>query len=387
VERDDRPAVERWLAAETAARDTDPLAPLAARGVPPALRDGASRVEEGELMTTWLAAAWLSSSDPGVKTELLRRIDGAAALRFELERDLQRVASAPRSLALSKLAVGGGGQAAQPASVFAPDEPAIRIRFAYEHAVAGEALSARWLLRVSGESREVGRSSAALPRVADVAELSLAPAGGARWAEGAYRVEISGRGAVLQEVDFVVEGPRAASERKRPDVAGARPAPAPAPPPAVAALPPARPESPRPAGPVIVLDAALARDVAGGDPRDLVVEFTTARRRLLLWARAQSERGGALTARWYTRDGGDRLLGEHTLTLSAGESKIAFWLEPTDSATAFRSGPMRVDLVADGRVLKSIDFRIREANFLEGMNERLGQFSRELDKLIRGEAR
>lgn len=265
--------------------------------------------------------------------------------------------AAQTPLAFTQLFTAGaarGGKLAEPSREFTPDERTIHLRFAYEGGIAGEELRSRWVWIGPGGPQEIAQSTLRLKKTADRGQFSFSPAEGARWREGAYRVEIVGRGAVLGQADFVVQAARAA-----------------APPPAIA-------------GRVSVVEAVLAKDVEQGQPKDPVTEFSAVRKRLILWARVGAPGGGALTARWYATDGGDRLLGEHTLAVPAGENRVAYWLEVADDKTKFPRGGFRVDLLSAGQTVKQVPFHIRPAGFFEEVGEAFEQLGRELDKAISG---
>lgn len=384
VAQDDRAAVERWLAAEARAKDADPLSPLGRRPASPELEDKAGAVADQDVVVAVLAYAYARGGDPAVKRELLSRLDAALAARQALAREVQQAARAPEPtrLVFTQLftaGVGQGAKLAEPTSEFAPEEPAIHVRFVYEGATPGEELASRWLRSGPGGPAEFARSAVKLAKAGDRGQFSFAPSDGTRWVPGLYRVELSARGGVVAAIDFLVRGPASpvASAVAPPDPIAAAPAPAVPAPPAP------------PAGPVSVLDAALVRDVEQGEARDPATEFSTARRRLVLWARVQAPAaaGGALTARWYATDGGDRLLGEHTLAVPPGESRVAYWLEAASDKVKFKRGRLRVDLVAGDRVVKQLPFRIRQAGFLEEIGGALEQLGKELDKVIKGDGK
>lgn len=357
VARDDRAAVERWLAAETKVRDEDLLAPLGSRPPGQELREKATTLAEQELIVSALALAFVRDRDPEIKRQLLARLDGALAAKETVGREVRLAAKAPapQPLVFTQLFTAGtgqGGRLAEPSSEFSPEEPAVHVRFVYEGGTPGEELRSRWVVRGPGGPREFAQSAVTLQKAADRGQFSFTPAAGTRWQESVYRVEILGRESLVGEIDFLVRGSSA--------------------PPAAAG------------GPVSVLNAVLAKDVENGQPKDPVTEFSTARKRLVLWAQGQAAGGGALTARWYATDGGDRVLAEHTLAVPAGESRVAFWLEVAGENAKFKQGPFRVDLVSGNRVIRQLPFRIRQANFFEELGGALEQLGRELDKAIKG---
>ena len=375
VAGDDRAAVERWLAAEIKARDEDPLAALGARPPSQELREKATTLAERELIVSVLALAFVRDRDPEIKRQLLARLDGAIAAKEAVGREVRLAARAPAPppLVFARLFTAGTGQAgrlAESSSEFSAEEPAIHVRFIYEGGVPGEELQSRWLLSGPNGRQEFAQSAMTLQKSTDRGQFSFAPAAGTRWQEGVYRVEIRGRGSLLAEVDFSVRGPQTAAA---PPVVPPPSAPRPAP--GVVA----------PGGPVGILNAVLAKDIENGQPKDPVTEFSTARKRLVLWAQTQG--GGALTARWYATDGGDRLLGEHTLAVPPGQQPVVFWLEVADAKAKFGRGRFRIDLVSANRVVQQLPFRVREATFLEELGEALEQFGKELDKAIKGDGK
>lgn len=378
VARDDRAGVERWLAAEAKAPSTDPLAPLGSRRPSNELQEKTTAVAKQELFISVFAVAYLRDKDPEVKRQLLGRLDAAITAKQSLTREMQQAAKTPlpKSIVFKQLFTAGTGQdgkLAGPSSEFSPEEPAIHIRFIYEGGIPGEELGSRWVFRAPDGPVEIARSTVKLQKAADRGQFSFTPAEGTRWLEGIYRVEILGRGSVLAEVDFLVRGPQTG--------AGSQVA---APPPVFSLLP-APPMAV--GGPVGVLNAVLAKDVENGQAKEPVKEFSTARKRLVLWAQTQAPNGGALTARWYATDGGDRLLGEHTLPVPPGESRLAYWLEVADKNTKFNRGRFRVDLVSNNQVVQQLSFRIREAGFFEELGEAFEQFGKELEKAIKGEVK
>lgn len=381
VATDDRAAMERWLAAEAKAPDEDPLTPLRSRAPGPELRGKAGALATQELAVGLMASAYLRHKNPDLKQKLLARLDAAIKAKQELGTEVRRAAAAPqpKPLVLARLVTVGQGRAGgepEPVAEFAPDERTIRVLFTYRDATPGEELRSRWTRRDPAGAVEVATPTAKLQRAVGTGEFAFSPPTGGRWAEGPYRVEISGRGRMLADIDFRVGAPPGGAA-----VASAPPGP-------VASLPPPPPPGPGPAaGPVSVVDAVLARDIAEGQAKDPVTEFSTARKRLLLWARVQAPAGGALTARWYAVDGGERLLGEHALAVPAGESRVACWLEVANDQAKFTRGRYRVDLVAGDRVVRQLPFRVREAGFLEGLGEAIEQFGKELDKAIKGEGK
>jgi len=400
VERDDKGAVERWLAAEGQAGDPDPLAALHGRPVPQELSQKASTLAAEELMATALAISFTTATDPEVKRLLLTRIDAALAARQAVSREAERVAKAPlpKPITFPQLFTAGAGQGtklADPSMSFPPDEKIIYLRFAYEGGLPGEELRSRWVYLAASGPQEIGQSAMTLQKPADIGQFSFAPTAGTRLPEGVYRIQLLGRNTLLREVDFLVQAPRVASAPARPPVVTV---PSPAPPPPTVTPPPAAPQppvvatlppppaliAPPPPGLVSVLEAMLAKDIQNGEAKDPTTEFTTARKRLLLWARVQaSGAGGTLTARWYTTEGGERFLGEHILTMPAGESRVAYWLEVASDKVKFPRGRMRVDLVAGDQVVKSLPVQLRQANFFEELSEAVEQFGKELDKLIK----
>jgi hypothetical protein len=389
VERDDRRAVERWLAEEGQAKDTDPLAALHGRPVPQELSQKASALAADDLMTTALAISFTSSTDPGIKRQLLARIDTALAARQAVARDVERVSKTPlpRPITFVQLFTAGAGEGtklADPSTSFPPDEKIVYLRFVYEGAVPGEELRSRWLFLSPTGPQEIGQSAMTLKNATDLGQFSFSPTPGTRWAEGIYRIQVLARNSTLREVDFLVERPRLATAPLRPPAVTA-PAPAPQQSPAVAMLSPsATTTTPPSGGAVSVLDALFAKDIQGVEAKDPTTEFTTARKRLLLWTRVQTTgSGGALTARWYTTEGGERLLGEHLLALPPGESRVAYWLEVASDKIKFPRGRMRVDLVASDQVVKSLPFVVRQGSFFEELTEAVEQFGKDLDKLLK----
>ena len=394
VARDDRAAVERWLAAEAKAPSADPLAPLGSRRPSSELQEKAAAVVEQELFISVLAVAYLKDKDLEVKRQLIERLDATTTAKQGLTREVQQAAKAPmpKPFVFKQLFTAGvskGGKLAEPSSEFSPGEPAIHVRFIYEGGVPGEELQSRWLFRGASGQQEFARNTVKLVKSADRGQFSFTPAEGTRWIEGIYRVEILGRGNLLAEIDFVVRGAQVTSA---PRVAGLEPF---SPPSAPVVEAPSRfpttsslkPGGQMPSGPITVLNAVLAKDVENGQAKDPVKEFSTARKRLVLWSQTQAPNGGALTARWYATDGGDRLLGEHTLAVPPGESRLAYWLEVADKNAKFNRGRFRVDLVSDNRVIQQIPFRIREAGFFEELGEVFEQFGKELEKAIKGEGK
>ncbi len=381
--RDDRAAVERWVAAEAAAGPGDPLASLGTRPQPEALQEQATALARQEALLTAAAIAYLALGDQA-KPRLLAGIDAVAAGRQQLARGTAQAAATPaKPLMLTRLATTGearGGKRAEAATEFPPDEKTINVGYAYRDGAPGEELSARWIHLVPGAPVELTRSSARLQKPVDQGRFSFSP--GRPWTDGLYRVEISARGAVVGETDFLVRGPQAAAvplpfPGRQAAVATKPGAPSPAP----------AASSPAPGGPVSVLEALFAKDVENGEAKDPVTEFSTARKRLVLWARVQAAGGGALTARWFATDGGERLLGEHTLAVPAGESRVAYWLEAAHDKAKFTRDLLRVDLVSGGRVVKSLPLRLRQAGFFDEVGAALEQFGRELEKAIQGEGK
>ena len=383
---DDRQAVERWLAAEAAAPVADPLAALGAQPRPERLQEQSGELARQEARLTALAVIYLNSAEaPAIKRRLLGALDAAAAMRQQLARaGAQTVAAAAaRPLILTRLFVIAGApgrKRAEPAIEFSPDEQTLSVRYAYEGGVPGEELSARWIHRTAAGPVEVGRSTTRVQKAIDQGQFSLSP--GRPWSDGLYRVEIGGRRGIVGETDFLVQGPQVAAVP--PPFPGRPIMTTPAPDATEAIATPAL-TSAAPGSLVSVLDALFARDVENGEAKEPVTEFSTARRRLVLWARVRASGGGALLARWYATDGGDRLLGEHTLGVPAGESRVAYWLEPAHDKGKFHRGPLRVDLIAGGRVIKSLPLRIRQAGFFDELGEAVEQFGRELEKAIQGE--
>ena len=139
------------------------------------------------------------------------------------------------------------------------------------------------------------------------------------------------------------------------------------------------------AGSVTLRDATLARDISNSAPKDPISELSTAQKRLLLWAHVQVDGGSAaIAARWYATETGERLLGEYTLPLPDGESRVVCWLETAAKTSKFPLGPMRVDLIADGRVLKSLVARVHKASLIEELKEAAREIGQEFNKLFTG---
>jgi len=239
----------------------------------------AATVAESDVVVTALAFAYLYTSDPQVKRELLTRLDGAIAARQTLRRDAEQAARAPlpKPIVFTQLFTAGSGQGnrlADPSVSFPPDEKVIYLRFAYEGGVPGEELRSRWVFLSREGPKEIGQSALTMRKAADIGQFSFSPTSGTRFAEGVYRIQLLGRSAVLREVDFVVQAPRVASAPARPSVTPPSPAaqppavtppPAAPQPPAVATLPPPIPGVRPIAGLVSVLEATLARDIANGE--------------------------------------------------------------------------------------------------------------------------
>lgn len=295
------------------------------------------------------------------------------ALWFPL---IASAAQAPKRLVFKQLFTVGAGQAgklAKPAREFSPDERTIYVRFVYEGGVPGEELQSRWLFQEPGGAQELAQSALKLEKAADRGQFSFAPPEGSPWPEGSYRVEILGRGGVVGQVEFFVRAPQFA-----------------APPSGTASSPFSiesllSPGGPAPAGIVTVLNAVFAKDIEKGQPKEPVIEFTTARKRLILWAQTEARNGGVLTARWFAMDGGDRLLGEHALAVPPGQQPVAYWLEVADKNVKFGRGRFRVDLVSDNQVVQQLPFTIREAGFFEELGEAFQQLGEELQKAMGGE--
>ena len=397
VAREDREAVRRWLAENTERASEDPLSSLGSRAPSPALKQKADALRRDEMAVESLGFLYVGSPAPNLQKMLLNRIDALLSTRRAVEQEAQREEQRPlpASLRLKDF------QFAR-----APGERNLRLSFAYEGAKAGAVVLVKWLL-LGDKAQAVGEGRVQLRAASGRAELSQQAPGVSRWMEGSYRAELFAHGEAIAQVYFSLPaaggrapgGPlemakaappapethRAAPERSKTAPPARREpprAPAPALSPAVTVVPP---PVPVPAAPraVQVLQAAFTKDVVGGEPKDVVEEYTTVRRRLILWAKVDGgPGGGALTARWRAGKGPKQTLGEHTLRVGPGESRVAFWLEPAVQDMQFPRGEIEVELLSGGKLLQAMPLRIRKAGMLETLGGALEEAGQELNKAL-----
>lgn len=285
-----------------------------------------------------------------------------------------------------------GGKPGKASTKFKSNTPVIALRLHYANAQAGTRLRAVW--EHTAGSNAKGKVAPAGTGLFAITELALqtTPEGDAHfayqpalqeqksatshyWLPGRYRVTLVASGAqstVLGSQEFTITQARPAPKKvvkktKAQAKLKAKPKPKKV----------TRTIAPK------VLEATLAKSIESAQPKEPTSEFTNVWRRLLLWTRIDGgNKGGTITARWYTGKTGGVKQSEKRQAIGPGENWVVFWLHLKNPEAMLPKGPARVELYWGKKRLKTIHYEVKQAGFFDGLSDSFQQMGNEMQWLM-----